>query len=66
MIKPYTTYTRKNSDLIIDVLKIVYISEDKGYVKFKGTLKHKKYGYVYETKNYKLPINVVNTWKIHR
>lgn len=62
MIKPNTKYTKHNSDLVINVLQVHHISKEKEYVKFKATLSHKKYGYLYETKNYKLPLHTVSMW----
>ena len=46
--------THDKTDLALINVKVVY-KGDK-YVKFKATLIHKKYGHVYETKNYKMNI----------
>lgn len=62
MLNKGMSYTTDNSDLRIYVRNVYYIGRD--YVKFKASLLHKKYGYHYETKTYKLPLDTVKRWRI--
>jgi hypothetical protein len=63
MIRKGFTYTASNTCLCMYIMKVHYISDK--HVSFKGVLSHKKYGYLYETKNYKLSTNVIKRWKLH-
>ena len=56
-------YTNDVSDLVITILK-VYYQNDK-YAKVKLRINHKKYGYEYEEKNYKLIKSQIESWRVH-
>jgi len=60
--KRKTHYTTNNSDLAIEVVKIRRINEEKDYVKFVGILYNKKNGTVYEGKNYKVKLSMIQHW----
>jgi hypothetical protein len=64
MIYNRKSYVTENSSLKITVIKIQY-QNDK-YVKFKGILTNRFYGYVYETKNYKLLKKNISHWIEHK
>lgn len=60
-IRAGCTYTNDYSDLAMKVLNVRYRSDT--YIKLKGILICKRTGYVFETKNYKLILKNIQTWK---
>ena len=62
MIHSKKTYTRQGSDLAVYIIKVQFRSPS--YTKFKAKLSHKLHGYVYETKNYKISNEILNSWTI--
>lgn len=56
------TYTTPYADLKMKMHRVYY--SDTEYIKFRGSLYHKKYNYHYETKNYKLTVNVMKRWTL--
>ena len=57
-------YVSNTSDLVVDVIRIGYVSHQKGYIKAKIGLYHKTYGYFYGTRNVKMMLANIQHWKV--
>lgn len=57
-------YVSDTSDLLVDMLRIGYVSHEKGYIKAKVGLYHKTYGYFYGRKNVKIMLENIQHWKL--
>jgi hypothetical protein len=55
-------YVSDTSDLLVDVIRIGYVSYKKGYIKAKIGLYHKTYGYFYGIKNVKMQLDDIQHW----
>lgn len=61
MILKGREYTMDCTDLKIKIIKVYNVGEE--FLKFKGALINKNDNYVYEIKNYKIPLEIVKHWR---
>lgn len=54
-------YTNDTSDLLIEIIRIYYQSDE--YYKVYARLKNKRNGLVYETKAFTLYKNLITSWR---